>query len=144
MDVLTPRQRSHCMSRIRGKDTKPELALRRALWSVGLRYRLHPKITGRPDIVFSGSRVAVFCDGCFWHGCPKHSVKPKTNRSFWLTKLAKNRARDERVVATLEAEGWTVMRFWEHEIEDDAVKVAKRVARAVRSSGARASRSSDR
>jgi len=127
------------MSRICGKNTKPEVVLRRALWSVGLRYRLHVKMTGRPDIVFSGSRVAVFCDGCFWHGCPKHSVKPKTNRYFWLTKLAKNRDRDARVVAALKAEGWTVMRFWEHEIEDDVAKVARRVAQTVRRSGRRAS-----
>jgi DNA mismatch endonuclease (patch repair protein) len=132
MDVLTPRQRSHCMSRIRGTDTKPEMVLRRALWSAGLRYSLHCKLTGRPDIVFTRSRVAVFCDGCFWHGCPEHSVKPKTNHSFWSVKLAKNKARDERVVAALKAEGWTVMRFWEHEIEDDAAKLARLVVRVVR------------
>ncbi|WP_354222283.1 very short patch repair endonuclease [Bradyrhizobium sp. F1.4.3] len=137
MDVLTPRQRSHCMSRIRGKDTKPEMVLRRALWSADLRYRLHVRIPGRPDIVFIRARVAVFCDGCFWHGCPKHSVKPKTNSSFWSTKLAKNKARDEKVDAVLRAGGWTVMRFWEHEIEDDAARVARRVALAVRRSGRR-------
>jgi DNA mismatch endonuclease, patch repair protein len=137
MDVLTPRQRSHCMSRIRGTNTTPEIALRKALWSAGQRYRLHHKIPGRPDIVFTKARVAIFCDGCFWHGCPEHGVKPKTNGPFWLAKLAKNKARDERIVAALTAEGWTVMRFWEHEIENDAAKVARLVVRAVRKSGKR-------
>ena len=92
---------------------------------------------GRPDIVFPKARVAVFIDGCFWHGCPEHGVKPKTNGPFWLAKLAKNKARDERIVAALTAEGWTVMRFWEHEIENDAAKVARLVVRAVRKSGKR-------
>ncbi len=134
MDVLTPRQRSYCMSRIRGRDTKPEIFLRRALWASGIRYRLHQNVTGRPDIVLTRSRVAVFCDGCFWHGCPEHSVKPKTNSSFWSTKLAKNKARDRRVVAALEAEGWTVLRFWEHEIKQDAAKVARQVMCVARKS----------
>lgn len=132
MDVLTQRQRSHCMSRIKGKDTKPELILRRALWSAGLRYRLHHGVTGRPDIAFPRSRVAVFCDGCFWHGCPDHSVSPKTNALFWKTKIGKNRARDERVAAALRAEGWTVIRFWEHDIESDPQKLARWVKRIVR------------
>ncbi len=131
MDVLTPRQRSHCMSRIRGKNTKPELILRRALWSAGLRYRLHHGATGRPDIAFPGPRVAVFCDGCFWHGCPEHSVSPKTNASFWKTKIGKNRARDERVAAALRDEGWTVIRFWEHDIKNNPEKLAGRVKRIV-------------
>nr|WP_172649152.1 very short patch repair endonuclease [Bradyrhizobium elkanii] len=140
MDVLTPRQRSHCMSRIRGRDTKPELILRRALWSAGLRYRLHHKVTGRPDIAFPGSRVAVFCDGCFWHGCPDHSVSPKTNASFWRSKIGKNRARDERVAAALTAEGWKVIRFWEHEIKSDPEKLAARVKCIVRKPGGRGRR----
>lgn len=125
------------MSRIRGRDTGPELTLRRALWSAGLRYRLHARIAGRPDIVFTRGRVAVFCDGCFWHGCPTHSVKPKTNSSFWGLKLARNKARDQAVTAALETEGWTVMRFWEHEIENDTAKVVAQVKRAVRKSGKR-------
>jgi DNA mismatch endonuclease (patch repair protein) len=132
MDVLTPRQRSHCMSRIRGKNTKPEMTLRRALWSAGLRYRLHHGVPGRPDIAFPGSRVAVFCDGCFWHGCPIHSVSPKTNASFWKTKIGKNRARDERVAATLRAEGWKVIRFWEHEIKNNPGKLAGQVELVIR------------
>src|SRR5258708_22349226 len=134
MDVLTPGQRSHCMSRIGGRETKPEMILRRALWSAGLRYRLHHSVTGRPDIAFPRSRVAVFCDGCFWHGCPTHSVSPKTNGSFWKTKIAKNRARDAWVAVALKAEGWTVLRFWEHEIKSDPEKLARRIRNVVRKS----------
>ena len=131
MDVLTPRQRSHCMSQIRGKNTKPELILRRALWTTGLRYRMHHPVTGRPDIVFPRARVAIFCDGCFWHGCPDHSVKPKTNASFWKTKIGKNRKRDEQVTATLHGEGWTVIRFWEHDIKINPDKLAIRVKKLI-------------
>jgi DNA mismatch endonuclease, patch repair protein len=132
MDVLTPRQRSHCMSRIRGKDTGPEVALRRALWAARLRYRLHYSIPGRPDIAFPGARVAVFVDGCFWHGCPLHSVKPKTNPEFWQRKIGMNMSRDHAVVQLLRAEGWSVLRFWEHEVNENASKVTARIARTVR------------
>jgi DNA mismatch endonuclease (patch repair protein) len=118
------------MSRIRGKNTKPEIVLRSALWSLGLRYRLHAPLLGKPDIVFLGSRVAVFVDGCFWHGCPDHSVKPKTNSSFWKTKLRKNIERDIRASASLEAAGWTVVRIWEHEIKEDISAAVGRVIRA--------------
>jgi DNA mismatch endonuclease, patch repair protein len=115
------------MSRIRGKNPKPELALRTALWSLGLRYRLHTPLPGRPDIVFSRSRLAVFVDGCFWHGCPDHSVKPKTNSAFWRIKLEKNIARDLETSASLKAAGWKVVRIWEHEIRQDIPKAVERV-----------------
>jgi DNA mismatch endonuclease, patch repair protein len=131
MDVLTPTQRSLCMSRIRGKNTKPEIALRTALWSLGLRYRLHTPLPGRPDIVFSRSRLAVFVDGCFWHGCPEHGVKPKTNSAFWQTKLERNIARDLRTSASLKAAGWTVIRIWEHEICQDISEAVERVLQAI-------------
>jgi DNA mismatch endonuclease (patch repair protein) len=80
--------------------------------------------------------VAVFCDGCFWHGCPIHSVSPKTNASFWKTKIGKNRARDEKVAAALQAEGWKVIRFWEHDIKSKPEKLAGRVKRIVRGTAA--------
>lgn len=132
MDVLTQAQRSLCMSRIRARNTKPEIALRTALWSLGLRYRLHYPVSGRPDIVFLRQRLAVFVDGCFWHGCPKHSVKPKTNSTFWKEKLEKNIERDLKITALLEAQGWRVRRFWEHEIEQDVAKVVEQVMRSIR------------
>ena len=131
-DVMTREQRGRCMSRIRGRDTKPELMLRRALWQGGLRYRLHCRLPGRPDIVFPARRIAVFVDGCFWHQCPEHATLPKNNRAFWQAKLEGNRRRDAEVNALLRAEGWTVLRIWEHEIRRNASHVAERIARMIR------------
>ena len=120
------------MSRIRGRDTKPELMLRRALWRAGLRYRLHSRLPGRPDIVFPARRVVVFVDGCFWHQCPQHATLPRKNREFWQAKLGGNRRRDAEINARLSAEGWTVLRVWEHEIREDVAPVAGRIARMLR------------
>jgi len=119
------------MSRIRGRDTGPELVLRKALWARGLRYRIENKLPGRPDIVFRGAKVAVFVDGCFWHGCPLHAVRPKGNAEFWRKKLDANIERDARVSAELSELGWTVLRVWEHEIMESLTHVVHRVANAV-------------
>lgn len=118
--VLT---RSEVMSRIRCRDTKPELQLRRALWASGLRYRLQYKITGKPDLVFVKSRLAIFLDGCFWHGCPLHYSGPGTRQDFWKTKLRKNVLRDLAVEDALASEGWRIMRIWQHDLKfiDDIV-----------------------
>jgi DNA mismatch endonuclease, patch repair protein len=123
MDVLSKEQRSYCMSKIQGKNTKPELMLRECLWTFGLRYRLHVKLAGRPDIVFPGRRIAIFVDGCFWHGCPDHGVRPKSNSQFWDKKITENIQRDKRNTRQLSKEGWTVLRFWEHDIKKDLPKV---------------------
>lgn len=127
IDVMTPTQRSVCMSRIRGKNTKPELLLRRALWGRGARYRLHYKLSGRPDIVFVGKRIVVFVDGCFWHGCPEHGSSPKTNADFWRNKIHGNMERDARITEKLRMEGWTVLRFWEHEVHGDLEGVVSKI-----------------
>ncbi|MBN9050377.1 MAG: very short patch repair endonuclease [Rhizobiales bacterium] len=119
------------MSRIKGRNTKPELVLRRALWALGLRYRLHTKLPGRPDITFAGRRLVVFIDGCFWHGCPKHGVQPKTNHEFWRDKLNSNIARDRRVTAQLRADGWKVVRVWEHEVKQDISAVVGRILKII-------------
>ncbi|MCU7937491.1 MAG: very short patch repair endonuclease [Candidatus Thiodiazotropha sp. (ex Dulcina madagascariensis)] len=116
VDVLTKTQRKKCMGAIRGKDTKPELQLRKSLWRKGLRYRVHCKLTGRPDIVFPRAHVAVFVDGCFWHGCPEHFQQPNTNATFWRDKIRQNMKRDQKVTKLLKKDGWTVLRFWEHDI----------------------------
>src|SRR5689334_7733996 len=99
------------MSRIQGRDTKPEILLRRTLWKIGLRYRLKSKLPGKPDLVFPGARLAVFVDGCQWHCCPDHFVRPKSNQAFWDLKFEKNRARDLKVNTFLNEEGWRVLRF---------------------------------
>jgi len=112
--------RSDQMARIRGSHTTPERLLSRALWRTGLRYRLHyPAVLGKPDIVFPRERVAVFVDGCFWHGCPDHYVRPRSREDFWARKLAGNVARDCRQTAELAARGWRVCRFWEHMVFED-------------------------
>lgn len=131
-DVMSAEQRSALMGRIRGKNTLPEMALRRAVWKLGLRYRLHRRI-GRitPDMVFVGARVAVFVDGCFWHRCPLHGVMPKGNAAFWHTKLIGNVRRDAETNAALTSGGWAVLRFWEHEVQESAQMCAMRVKRTV-------------
>lgn len=124
--------RSQQMARIRGKDTDPERRLRLALWNAGLRYRLHaPTPAGRPDIVFPARKVAVFIDGCFWHGCPKHYVRPRSRVEFWAEKLATNVARDRLQTMELETLGWSVVRVWEHAVFEELEKVVARVRAAV-------------
>ncbi len=119
------------MSRIKGRDTKPELLVRQMLWKLGYRYRVKSKVVGKPDIVFTSVRVAIFVDGCQWHCCPKHWVRPKSNTQFWDRKFASNRARDETVNAVLKAAGWIVLRFWEHEIVTDCAGVVTKVINIV-------------
>src|SRR5262245_52552772 len=109
--------RSQQMARIRAKNTRLERYLRSALWRGGLRYRLYARTpAGRPDIVFPKQRVAVFIDGCFWHGCPEHYVFPRTRRDFWLAKLKANVERDQRQMRALSEAGWAAVRVWEHDV----------------------------
>jgi DNA mismatch endonuclease (patch repair protein) len=107
------------MSRQSSRDTVPEVAVRRILHAAGLRYRVNVPVPGMPrrtiDIVFPKAKIAVFMDGCFWHGCPQHATSPKANAEWWRTKLDKNMARDIETTEHLRAAGWTVLRFWEHE-----------------------------
>lgn len=124
-DVLTPEQRSFNMARIRGRNTKPEIRLRRAIWAKGMRYRTHSDLPGRPDIVFSKQRVAAFVDGCFWHKCPIHFQWPTTNPEFWRNKLTDNVSRDNTVNSILIARDWCVARFWEHEVREDVERCAE-------------------
>ncbi len=118
-DVLTPAQRHLNMSRIRGKDTKPEMLVRQYLHSRGLRYRLHVKsLPGKPDMVFPGLRTVVFIHGCFWHqheGC-RYFVVPKTRTDFWMEKIGRNVANDKRQQEELKNQGWRVLVVWECEL----------------------------
>ncbi|WP_427925436.1 very short patch repair endonuclease [Streptomyces sp. cg40] len=120
------------MSRQPSKDTAAELAVRRLLHAAGLRYRVEYPVPGmarrRIDVAFTGTRVAVLIDGCFWHGCPVHATQPKANAEWWRNKLDRNMARDLETTAHLVAQGWTVLRFWEHEDPDS---VAARVSATV-------------
>ena len=121
------------MQSCRSRDTEPEKALRSACHRLGLRFRVcSPPVTGmrrRADLIFPRRRIAVYMDGCFWHGCPVHFVLPKTNVEYWRPKIAGNVTRDGETAAWLEALGWRVLRVWEH---DDVLAAALRVAALVR------------
>ncbi|MBR8744261.1 very short patch repair endonuclease [Nocardiopsis sp. MG754419] len=108
----------------KGRDTRPELAIRRRVHAAGLRYRVSarpvPTLRRTADLVFTRLRVAVFVDGCFWHGCPEHHTKAATNAGYWAEKVRVNRARDADTNARLVEEGWRVVRVWEHEDPDAA------------------------
>lgn len=122
------------MSRQAVRDTAPERLLRQELRQLGLGYRLHRRplanVRRHADIVFIGARVAVFVDGCFWHGCPDHKGMPQTNSSWWAEKIARNRARDVDTDRQLSDAGWISLRVWEHENSEVA---AARIAELVRS-----------
>lgn len=124
--------RSKLMARIRPSDTKPEIALRKCLWGQGLRYRVnHSTAVCRVDICFPGPKVAVFVDGCFWHGCPEHYVRPRSRQGFWADKLQANVKRDSRQTIELERSGWTVLRYWEHEVYTDKDRLVHQISAAV-------------
>src|SRR5262245_28159600 len=121
VDMLVPSARSALMSRIRGKDTSPELEVRRRLHSLGYRYRLYVKgLPGRPDLVFRSRRKVVFVHGCFWHGhdCVHGRRRPRTNVEFWEKKIHDNRARDARKIRELAELGWRSLEIWGCEIRD--------------------------
>ena len=122
-DILTPSQRHKCMTSIRGKNTKPEILVRKGLHARGFRFRLHnKKLPGSPDIVLPKYGVAIMVNGCFWHGHKRcrYATKPKTNIEFWETKIARNRHRDEVTTAHLEALGWTAITIWECELRNSS------------------------
>lgn len=128
MDTLTPQQRSAAMAAVRGKDTRPELVVRRLLYAMGYRYRLQVKdLPGKPDIVFRQRRCVIFVNGCFWHAhdCPRGG-SPSSNVEFWQVKIGKNRERDRTVREELNRQGWRVLTVWECELKDPSA-VAGRV-----------------
>lgn len=116
----------------RSRDTAPELLVRRAVHAMGLRYRVAVRperdLRRTADLVFTRARIAVFIDGCYWHGCPEHYIEPKRNVDYWRPKIARNRERDEETTAALTARGWRVLRFWSHE---DPLAVAAAISAAV-------------
>lgn len=131
VDTVSAEERSRIMSRIRSKDTKPEMAVRRILHRLGYRYRLHrPDLPGRPDLTFPSKKKVIFVNGCFWHnhhGCAKARI-PSSNRDYWQTKLEKNRIRDSRNLILLKRGGWTPLTIWECELSDPAALTEKLTA----------------
>ena len=120
MDHISEEQRHTNMAAIHGKDTKPELVVRRWLWRQGFRFRLnHPRLPGKPDIVMRKYRTCIFVNGCFWHGhdgCRYYTV-PRTNTEFWVNKVSRNKQRDTRVQQQLAAMGWHTITIWECELK---------------------------
>jgi DNA mismatch endonuclease (patch repair protein) len=114
MDKFPKETRSKIMSKIHSKHTTPEIVVRRLLSKIGVKYKLH---YGNPtiDIAIPSKKIALFVDGCFWHNCPRHGHKPKSNRAFWNRKLKRNATRDKRVNKEVRAKGWKVVHIWEHE-----------------------------
>lgn len=125
MDIKTPEERSKNMAAVKSRNTKPELRLRRAIWKAGLRYFTAQGWTnltgvflpGSPDLIFPASRIVLFVDGCFWHGCPEHYHAPEERKGFWAAKLKENLDRDRRVSVQLREKGWDVLRIWEHDLK---------------------------
>ena len=134
MDDLTPEQRKKNMRAIRSKDTTIELALRTALWQRGIRYRKNYKgLIGKPDIVITKYRIAVFCDSDFWHGYDWENRKAriKSNQNYWIPKIERNMKRDREVTAALVEQGWIVLRFWEHTIRKELEDCVDDIQEAV-------------
>lgn len=134
MDDLTPEQRKKNMRAIRSKDTTIELALRKALWKQGIHYRKNYKgLIGKPDIVITKYRIAVFCDSDFWHGYDWENRKSriKSNQEYWIPKIERNMKRDQEVTSALVKQGWIVLRFWEHDIRKNIEDCLNDVLEAV-------------
>ena len=135
-DVFSPEKRSAVMRRVKGRDTAPEIAVRRILRAAGIGYRLGGSgLAGKPDIVMKGRRTVIFVHGCFWHGhdCARGSRKPKANADYWTAKLARNVARDQDIVARLTEDGWRVLTVWECRLKapDAAAKLLAGVQAAA-------------
>lgn len=116
------------MASIKGKNTKPELTIRKMLWAKGMRYRIHNRaVFGTPDISIKKKKLAIFIDGCFWHGCSKCYKEPKTNVEYWKNKISRNKKRRMTVKTNLKNDGWDVFEFWEHEINNNPKRILSKI-----------------
>lgn len=133
MDTVSKEKRSETMRAVKGKDTKMEIAFRKLLWKSGVRYRKNVSgLTGKPDIAFKGKKLVVFLDSCFWHGCKQHCRLPASNREYWLAKIKANRERDGVVRKKYEDMGWSIFRFWEHDLKHFPEKAVTKIVLALR------------
>ncbi len=135
MDTFSPEKRSEIMKRVKSTNTSIEIKIRRELWRNGLRgWRVHPKdVPGKPDIIFRKKKVAVFIDGCFWHGCPVCNRSPKSGNVYWENKISRNMARDIKYNELLNGDGWSVIRLWEHEVTKDLTGCISKILAAIQS-----------
>lgn len=129
MDRLTKDQRSLTMSRIKSKGTSIEKIVRSVLRRNNIQYTSNPKMYGHPDMIINDKKIAIFLDGCFWHGCKKCKNTPKTNKIYWTTKISSNRERDKTISKNLRSRGWIVLRLWEHQIKPNPRLVISKLAR---------------
>ncbi|MBM3200652.1 very short patch repair endonuclease [Candidatus Woesearchaeota archaeon] len=129
-DIFSKKTRSKIMSCIRGKDTKPEILLRKALFKKGYRYSLNHRfkeLNFKPDIVMVSRKVCIFIDGCFWHGCERCYRPPKSNKKYWIPKIKRNMQRDKEQNTYLKKKRWKVIRIWEHEINKNMEKALNKI-----------------
>ncbi len=128
-DNLTVATRSRVMAATKGRgNLSTEVPLARALRKLRITgWRRHASLPGRPDFAFRKQRLAIFVDGCFWHGCPEHCRIPQSHAAYWIDKIGKNVARDKELRRRLKLEGWTALRFWEHEIKSDPIACAQKI-----------------
>jgi DNA mismatch endonuclease, patch repair protein len=131
-DIVSPEKRSWIMSQIRGKNTKIEIRMERVLKKTRLKFEKHPKMYANPDFVNRRKKIIIFCDGDFWHGY-KYDTKKKPAKKFWRDKIEGNMRRDKRYTRKLRREGWSVLRFWEHDIDKNPEKCLRRVDRKIKS-----------
>jgi len=127
-DVFTPEKRSWVMSRIRGTNTKIDLKMKKMLTKNKIKFEMYPKMFGNPDFVLKRKKIIIFCDGDFWHGYKYHEKK-RLAKKFWRDKIETNMERDKRISRKLRRDGWSVLRFWEHDIEKNPDKCMKRIER---------------
>ena len=134
-DIFSKTKRSDIMSKVRSKDSKIEIALRKALWKEGFRYRKNStKHFGKPDIVLPKYKTVIFVDSCFWHGCKKHGSMPATRKNFWEKKIARNKERDKEVNRHYKKESWRLIRVWEHEIVKKYYPLTERIISKLQTS----------
>ncbi len=129
MDNITKAQRSFLMSKVKGKNTALEKKVKKSLKNAGVKFKANPKMFGHPDIIVPETKIAVFLDGCFWHGCRDKTI-PTSNAAYWRKKISTNKARDKAVTKTLEAHGWKVIRVWEHTVKSNPDAVTARLSKA--------------
>ena len=129
-DIFTKEKRSWVMSRIRGTNTKIDLKMKKMLQETGHKLEMYPKMYGSPDFVLKRKKIIIYCDGDFWHGY-RYQVKKKPSKKFWRDKIERNMERDARITRKLRREGWSVLRFWEHDIEKKPEKCVRRIRKKI-------------
>ena len=136
MDTVSKKRRSEIMRAVKSKETQIEIAFRKKLWRQGFRYSKNSlKYFGKPDIVLTKYKTAIFIDSCFWHGCKLHCRLPEQNRTYWKKKIQGNRIRDRLVTKTFKKTGWTVVRLWEHQLNKDSDKAISKLTSLLKLNG---------